>query len=31
LCLCEEPKEDKRLNTSLMNALREEARKTRAK
>jgi hypothetical protein len=31
LCVCEEPKEDKRLNCSLMNSLREEARKTRAK
>jgi len=31
LCVCEEPKEDKRLNASLMNALREEARKRRAK
>lgn len=31
LCVCEEPKEDKRLNASLMNALREEARKIRAK
>lgn len=31
LCLCDESKEDKKLNTSLMDALREEARKTRAK
>jgi len=31
LCVCEESKEDKRLNRSLMNPLREEARKIRAK
>jgi hypothetical protein len=31
LCVCEESKEDKGLNRSLMNSLREEARKTRAK
>jgi hypothetical protein len=31
LCVCEESKEDKWLNKSLMNSLREEARKTRAK
>ena len=31
LCVCEESKEDKWLNRSLMNPLREEARKIRAK
>ena len=31
LCVCEESKEDKGLNRLLMNPLREEARKTRAK
>ena len=31
LCVCQESKEDKGLNRSLMDALREEARKTRAK
>jgi hypothetical protein len=31
LCVCEESKEDKGLNKSLMDSLREEARKTRAK
>lgn len=31
LCVCEESKEDKALNRSLMNPLREEARKIRAK
>ena len=31
LCVCEESKEDKGLNRSLMNSLREEARKTRAR
>jgi hypothetical protein len=31
LCVCEESKEDKQLNSSLMTSLREEARKTRAK
>ena len=31
LCVCEESKEHKKLNSSLMDQLREEARKTRAK
>ncbi len=31
LCVCQESKEDKERNRSLMDALREEARKTRAK
>jgi len=31
LCVCDEPKVDKGLNTSLMDSLREDARKTRAK
>ncbi len=31
LCVCEESKEDKKLNSTLMDQLREEARKTRAK
>jgi hypothetical protein len=31
LCLCDESKEDKKRNSSLMDAIREEARKIRAK
>jgi len=31
LCLCDELKDDKKLNSSLMDMLREEARKIRAK